>query len=75
MTGLPTSLEFLPSAAALNRQRTIQRAENRMSSQFWHISPVAHFDSGDGVALDDVCVDIGDIILHDVLVDPVERVQ
>ena len=75
MTELPTSLEFLPSAAALNQQRTIQRAENRIPCQFCHINPVAHFDSGDGVALDNVCVDIGDIILHDVLVDPVERVQ
>ena len=46
-----------------------------MPWQFCHINPVAHFDSGDGVALDNVCVDVGNIILHDVLVDSVERVQ
>ena len=34
-----------------------------------------HFDSGNGVALDDICVDVGDIILHNVLVDPVERIK
>ena len=34
-----------------------------------------HFDSGNGVALDDVRVDVGDIVLHNVLVDPVERIK
>ena len=35
----------------------------------------AHFDSSDGVSLNDICVDVGDIILHNVLVDPVERIK
>ena len=34
-----------------------------------------HFDSGNGVALYDVCVNIGDVVLHNVLVDPVERIK
>ena len=34
-----------------------------------------HFDSGNGVALDDVRIDVGDVVLHNVLIDPVERIK
>ena len=34
-----------------------------------------HFDSGNGVALDDVRVDVGDVVLHNVLIDPIERIE
>ena len=77
-----TSSGMCPSWAASSRQRTNQTAA-AIACWFEHfqrfsknrIELKSHFDGGDGVSLNDVGVDVGDVVLHDVLVDPVERIK